>query len=323
MRVDLLCSGSKGNACLVRDESTTLMIDCGPGTWRYLKGAMQDAGVQTEDLNALLITHSHKDHIRQLSHFDSMPIYTCCPLSVKKRGQAVELDLRNITPPARFTIGTMSVLALPTSHDSGPSMGFVIESQGEKLVYITDTGYIPESHMSYIEDADYYVFESNYDLEKLNETERPLWLKLRIASDTGHLENRYAAHILRECVTKRTRQIVLAHLSEEANSPTLALRTLFEQLEFSHYRRPDLSVIAAEQFVPVHFGSIRKGGDENEKNGSVYTLEDACQSAQDERTDSRNGSELAVTAEESQTISDRAAGSAVQPEIKSPHCPSA
>ena len=263
MQVDLLCSGSKGNACLVRTKNTTIMIDCGPSTWKYMKNSMIDSGVEPEGLDALLITHSHADHIRQLSHFAYAPIYACCPLSVRPRkGKTVSLNIHAVTPPQRLIIGELRILAIPTSHDSGPSMGFVIEGDGEKLVYITDTGYIPESLDPVISNADYYIFESNHDLEKLNETNRPVWLKIRIASDTGHLCNQDAARILCNVIGERTKRIVLAHLSEEANTADLALRSMYERLEYTHHKSGQLIVQAAEQFEPIRFGSLDPEGAE-------------------------------------------------------------
>lgn len=272
MRVDLLCSGSKGNACLVRHNNTEILIDCGPPSWRYLKNAMDDAGVSPDDLDALLITHSHSDHIRQLSHFTGLPVYACCALHPKNyKKQPVTLDLRQVLPPVRFQVGDLKILALPTSHDSGPSMGFVIESEHEKLVYMTDTGYVPEALFGDLSDADYYIFESNHDLEKLNQTDRPFALKMRIASDTGHLCNQDSARILCSCMTRRTRHIVLAHLSEEANTPELALGALFERLEYAHVHHDQLVIEAAKQFEPLHFGEIREDDEAADETAAAYS----------------------------------------------------
>lgn len=255
MRIDLLCSGSKGNACLVRAGQTAILIDCGPSTKRYMFASMEQCGCALEDLDAVLITHSHSDHIRQLRHFASLPVYACCSLNIKApKGGPVPLDLHSIEPPEQFSIGALNILALPTSHDSGPSMGFVIDDGTHKLVYITDTGYIPAGLLPDLADADYYVFESNHDLEMLDRTERPMWLKQRIASDTGHLCNEDAARILARCVTARTKNIVLAHLSEEANTPDRALKALYERLEYSHIPIDHLRIEAAGQFSITTIG---------------------------------------------------------------------
>lgn len=257
MRVDLFCSGSKGNSCLVRTRTTSILIDCGPTTKRYMKNALASANLTPQTLDALLITHSHGDHIRQLSMFTEIPIYTCCPLQAKdSRGHLVHLDLHTVARPSRFTIGDLNILAIATSHDSGPSMGFVIEDGDEKLVYVTDTGYLPAEVYPVLTGADYYIFESNHDLEMLQQTNRPFWLKQRICSDTGHMNNQDSARLLARLITARTRRIVLAHLSEEANTPQLALAALDERLNAIGFDRSHLTIQTAEQWTPLHFGTI-------------------------------------------------------------------
>lgn len=256
MQVNLLCSGSKGNACLVQSESTKILIDCG-GTKRYLVNELAKCDVSPSTLNGLLITHSHSDHIRQLSLFYNTPVYTCCSLSKKNLSKSF-LHLYSIHCPQSFEIGDLKILAIPTSHDSGPSMGFVISHQNEKLVYITDTGYLPSEVYPLLQGADYYIFESNHDLEMLNNTNRPFWLKARIASDTGHLCNQDAARLLSYFVSPKTKHIVLAHLSEEANRPELALETLKKRFEKCHIDFSSLQIQAALQWTPIQIGQLAK-----------------------------------------------------------------
>ncbi len=256
MQVDLLCSGSKGNACLVQSESTKILIDCG-GTKKHLQTTLLNCGATPNELDALLITHSHSDHIRQLALFPHVPIYACCSLPTPKiKGQPIFLNFHPIKCPKTLHIGDFKVLTIPTSHDSGPSMGFVISHQNEKLVYITDTGYLPAEVFPLLRDADYYIFESNHDLEMLNQTNRPFWLKARIASDTGHLCNQDAARLLSHFVTSRTKHIILAHLSSEANDPHLALQTLQDRFLASGINFSKIQVEAALQWTPIRIGSI-------------------------------------------------------------------
>lgn len=268
MQVNLLCSGSKGNACLVQSESTKILIDCG-GTKRHLLGELAKCKATPDLLDGLLITHSHSDHIRQLSLFYNTPIYACCPLTKKTPPESF-LHFCFVKCPQSFQIGDLKILAIPTSHDSGPSMGFVISHQKEKLVYITDTGYLPSELYPLLQGADYYIFESNHDLEMLNCTNRPFWLKKRIASDTGHLCNQDAARLLSYFVNTKTKHIVLAHLSEEANTPELALTTLKKRFEEKHLvLSPALKIEAALQWTPIQLGQL----DQEEKTrGSHQTI---------------------------------------------------
>ncbi|GEM_PF-230860 len=273
MRVDLFCSGSKGNSCLVRTATTSILIDCGPSTKRYMTQSLQSADLTSDTLDALLITHSHSDHVRQLAMFNHIPVYTCCPLSAKDyKGNPVPLDIHTVARPSRFVIGDLTVLAVATSHDSGPSMGFVIDDGYEKLVYITDTGYLPAELYPSLSGADYYIFESNHDLEMLQQTNRPFWLKQRIASDTGHMCNADSSRLLARLITPNTREVVLAHLSEEANTPQLALQAFQERLNLLSWDTSHLVVQAAAQWEPLHFGSMHP--EENQKPETQIQNED-------------------------------------------------
>lgn len=257
MRVDLLCSGSKGNSCLVRTAHTSILIDCGPSTKKYMRQSLAQAGQDPDDLQALLITHSHSDHIRQLAMFSHVDVYACCPLVARDyKRQEVPLRLHSICCPHTFQIGDFKIQAVTTSHDSGPSMGFVIDDGHEKLVYITDTGYLPAEVFPMLTGADYYIFESNHDLEMLEATNRPFWLKQRIAADTGHLCNEDSARLLARLITPKTRRIVLAHLSEEANTPQKALGALTSRLNTLAFDTSHLVIQAAGQWVPLHFGQM-------------------------------------------------------------------
>lgn len=277
MRVDLLCSGSKGNACLIQSGSTRILIDCGPSTKRYMKNSLQECGVEPEDLDAVLITHSHSDHIRQLAMFAKIPIYACCPLSVKNsKGEPVALNLHPIKPPQPMRFGRLKVLSFPTSHDSGPSMGFVVEEMADehsskvrdKLVYVTDTGYLPAAVFPLLSGAESYIFESNHDLEMLEKTRRPYSVKQRIVSDTGHLCNQDAARLLARFISKKTRRIILAHLSEENNTPELALSALHEKLQACHIDCSKIDIQAAAQWEPVRFETTPADPEKSEPEGA-------------------------------------------------------
>lgn len=276
MRVDLLCSGSKGNSCLVRTNKASILIDCGPATRRYQINAMKEAGCTPDDIDALFITHRHSDHIRQLKCFKDRPIYAPCPLCITNtKKEVIPLDLHPFLPGDTKQIGDLHILALCLSHDAGETIGFVIERYAEsnadensfddneaqpevleKLVYITDTGYINSSLMPLIMDADYYIMESNHDVRMLMESSRPMALKQRILSDVGHLSNEMSSWILSHCVSLRTKEIILAHISEETNTPQKALDCLLDRFEQCSIDCSNINIRAALQFEPIGFGSL-------------------------------------------------------------------
>ena len=181
MRIDLLCSGSKGNSCLIRHEDTQLLIDCG-STKKYLMESFKKVGACVDDTNGVLISHAHSDHVSQLKHFKHLDVYSYCDLKDA-------LDKHDVVPNQKLIIKDLSIQFLGLSHDSPHTIGFVVESDKEKLVYVTDTGYVPNQIKPYIANADHYIFESNHDVDRLMHTNRPMFLKQRILSDNGHLNN--------------------------------------------------------------------------------------------------------------------------------------
>lgn len=247
MRIDLLCSGSKGNCCLIRSKETQLIIDCG-STKRYLTNSLQKVHAELKDTNALLITHGHSDHIKQIKMFDSTQTFSYCPLEDVNNHRLVE-------PLEIFQIKDLSIQVIPLSHDSPKTVGYVIFDGVEKLVYITDTGYLANSNKPYLVDANYYIFESNHDVEMLMQTNRPLYLKQRILSPNGHLNNEESAANLVQLVGAHTSDIVLAHLSEEANTPNLALQALESTFAKKQVSLEKIHVQAAGQYEIVTIGS--------------------------------------------------------------------
>ena len=208
MRIDLLCSGSKGNSCLIRHEDTQLLIDCG-STKKYLMESFKKVGACVDDTNGVLISHAHSDHVSQLKHFKHLDVYSYCDLKDA-------LDKHDVVPNQKLIIKDLSIQFLGLSHDSPHTIGFVVESDKEKLVYVTDTGYVPNQIKPYIANADHYIFESNHDVDRLMHT--------------------------------KTKNIVLAHLSEEANTQDLALDTFSNVLLRKDLHPSGIDVRAAKQF---------------------------------------------------------------------------
>ena len=240
MHFHILASGSKGNCAVVTSGDDSIIIDCGPSV-SYLKDAFAKIGLQWEKSAGLLITHSHSDHIKSVTMFSRLPVYAPFPI----------LSLQNeriIDPYKPFKVGCFTVVALVLSHDCDICVGYVITDGRETLVQLTDTGYISQANLQLIKGADYYIFESNHDPEMLMKTSRPDWLKRRILSDSGHMSNEYASDILSRCLSERTKQIILAHISEEANDYDLAYYTLKNLLISRHQYRKDLYLKAVRQF---------------------------------------------------------------------------
>ena len=228
-------SGSKGNATLLFDEETLIQI-------------LESINKNKSDLQGILITHEHTDHIKNLSMYKGkVPIYA-------SKGTIDYFD-HEVVPFDSFEIGTLSVIPFMTSHDAANPVGYVVISGKTKLVYLTDSGYIPEESLDYLKDADYYIMESNHDLKMLMKSNRPAVLKRRIKGDEGHLSNVDSAIYLSELVGPKTKEIYLAHLSEECNLPELALeayRKTFKKKEVPY----DINIICLKQNEAVRGGDL-------------------------------------------------------------------
>ena len=257
MRFALLASGSKGNCFVIRNRGTAVVIDCG-STLKHLRASFGELHMKKDEIDALLITHDHSDHISQIRHFAGYDIYS--PIDIPDICRA---NIRNRRP---FSVGSLKITPLALSHDARNTCGYIIENENEKLVYITDTGYVNESYLPLIRDADYYVMESNHDVRMPMATRRPQYLKARIYGDQGHLCNEDCAEILAQCIGRNTRMIILAHISQEANTREKALAVTRERLRLEKDRIADgLVICAAGQYE-----MIRKGeGNEEMDPGTV------------------------------------------------------
>lgn len=217
MEIYILASGSKGNATLISDGRISFIIDCGLNKSDLIK-RLSKTPYEFEDISFALFTHEHSDHIKGAGAFKDIVRYA--PKGVIEKGDYDRIV--EINKP--FKEGKFKITPIKTSHDTPhPSVAYIIENSGESLLYLTDTGAIFEENWAQLKNLNYYIIESNHDVKKLFKTNRPPELIARILSDYGHLSNEDSALYMSHFVGPDTKLIVLAHLSEEANSPELAL----------------------------------------------------------------------------------------------------
>ena len=247
MRYINFCSGSKGNCTYIESKEAKIVIDCGH-TKKYLSQSLHNYKVNLDAVDALLITHDHIDHISSLKVFDSIKL-VYSPIELKDK------VVKRPSPYHSFNIKDIEVTPLVLSHDSGLTYGYTFKTSDYFLVYITDTGYLNQNNYAYIQDADCYILESNHDPVLLMNSNRPMSTKQRILSDTGHLSNKDAGMILSKVIGPNTKEILLAHLSLEANTHDLALKTVSTHLQESnvlikcaHQHRASIGGINHEEF---------------------------------------------------------------------------
>lgn len=236
MILHTLSSGSQGNCLLLSDGGTHLLVDAGIST-RRIRAGLAQLGVPMEQLSGVLITHEHADHISGLATFIkhyAIPLYTS-PGTARQlafRLAGVEPLLRQQEPGSVFSVGGCRVTAFATSHDAAQSMGFRVDGSGTVGI-LTDTGYVTQEAAAVLPGVDTLVLESNHDVDMLRSGPYPYYLKQRILSRQGHLSNEAAAEFAAQMALSGTRQIVLAHLSRDNNTPLRAQETVARALRLA------------------------------------------------------------------------------------------
>ncbi len=229
-----LFSGSSGNCVFVRAGKTCLLIDAGCAGSAILEGVCA-IGECPGDLNAILITHEHSDHIKGagiLSRKLDIPIY-----ANEETWSAMEEKLgcvksKNICITGDgFYFGSVEIVPFKTPHDSAHSQGYRLFCKGRSVAVATDLGHFPQSVFTALKGTDLILLESNHDIEMLRLSSYPMKLKRRILSKHGHLSNESAAYASLELIKSGVRGIVLGHLSKENNTEELAYTTVLAHLE--------------------------------------------------------------------------------------------
>ena len=247
MFFDIIGSGSKGNGTLIFSSKTTLLIDMGV-TLERLEEELHRFNKEVKDIDAVLITHNHTDHIKGIKAFSPKKLYALKRTIPGSLSNVIEL----LKP---FKVGDFKITAFPTSHDALNPCGYMIECDNEKLVYMTDTGCYLSSNTPYIKDPTYLIIESNHDIQMLLHTHRPMELIQRIMSEYGHLCNEDSAFASLEIIGEHTKEIILAHISEEANTPELALAAYEKIYSFKGVNLSQYNVRVANQWTPLIGGN--------------------------------------------------------------------
>jgi phosphoribosyl 1,2-cyclic phosphodiesterase len=247
LRISILASGSTGNCTLLETEHTTLFIDAGIGRKELLRRFEALGRTRPERVDAILVSHEHTDHasaLAQLARDWKCPAYLTEPTyfeilkfyadSPKTRIERVEY----IRPGTRFEIGDIEITPFAIPHDAADPVGYAFRANGVKVAIVTDLGYMPELVKHHLREADFLILESNHDLEMLKVGPYPWYIKQRVMSRTGHLSNTVVSDFLADAdvFDGCARHLVLAHLSEQNNTPDLARISAEEALS----RRPEL-----------------------------------------------------------------------------------
>lgn len=231
MKACVLSSGSKGNSTYIEFNNHKILIDVGIN-YKDLEARLAKINISPKDIDTVLITHAHNDHIKGLGTFYSKVnsnIYMS-PKTYSEIPDRIRSMIKEYTSLVdKFVIDDLIITSFMLSHDV-ECHGYLLENNDNSIVYITDTGYLNQRYYNLLSNKEMYIFESNHDEEMNMNSKKPKLIRDRVISDYGHLSNKQSSYALSKIVGNNTKYILLAHLSEDDNIPDLALSTLNEYL---------------------------------------------------------------------------------------------
>jgi len=226
VRICLLASGSRGNAVYIENGSARLLVDAGLSA-REISARLAGIGVEPDTLDAILVTHEHRDHCQGLGPMSrryTLPTYLH-PATLEALGDVGKLpEVREFETGSPFQLRDVEIEAFPLTHDAAHTVGFTITGSEGKIGFATDVGMVTRLLRQRLGSCRVLVLESNHDEQMLMTGPYPWPLKQRVRGSHGHLSNPEAAELLGDLLWEGLEGVFLAHLSETNNQPQLALK---------------------------------------------------------------------------------------------------
>ena len=253
MKYKIIASGSKGNLIYIEAGGAKILIDAGIS----FKQAQSRFDFDYKNIDAILVTHEHSDHIAHLAMYlkkTKASLYVhedTFKEIVHRHGYDYKpYDLNFIEGNKRYKIKDLIFMPLNLSHDVKNCFGYLFVYKKASLAYIADTGFIQTPYVTLLKNVRHLIIESNHDIEMLNNSSRPRELKNRILSIYGHMSNITCGEILNKIIqNKKLEAVTLAHLSEECNTPEIAVDTVLEKIEGDYL--PKLYVAKQHEALPT------------------------------------------------------------------------
>lgn len=262
LKIQSLASGSKGNVIYISDGVTNILVDQGLGL-RELGKRMEAIGLDPRTVNAVLVTHEHSDHIKGVAPFLKnypnvvlyLPDIAVIPF-LSKIGRVPDDCFQSFNE--KFNINDIEIDFFELQHDSEFCFGYVFKNGDCKISLATDLGIINEAIIKKMAGSQIVLIESNHDTTKLSHNAKyPSWLKRRVAGPHGHLSNVACSAAVYQLATTGVQQVILAHLSEENNTPTLALSVVRDFLASKGIiEGQDINIDVATQFNPSNLFQV-------------------------------------------------------------------
>ena len=250
-----LYSGSSGNCLLVQTSNTKILIDAGESA-KKISAALSSMDIDPTQINAILVTHEHSDHIRGLGTFSKkydIPVFAnskTWDAMPEQSSKIIEDNIKKFTIEENFEIGDLKIHPFKIPHDAANPCGFNISYNDTKISIATDLGHITSNIAHKLEDSKFILIESNYDPEILKCSAYPYLLKKRIAGPNGHLPNSDAGKIVSFLMNSGLESVMLGHLSKENNFPELAYKTVVDTLIDDKLDCSKIKIDVASRFAP-------------------------------------------------------------------------
>lgn len=247
-----LYSGSSGNSLLVQSENTNLLIDAGVSC-KKIEIALNSINVLPENLDGILISHEHTDHVQSLGTLAkkyNLPVFVnqeTLDNMPKQKDKIPEENIKYFKTSNKFEINDLNIFPFSIPHDAANPCGFNIIKDSKKISIATDIGHISKKTLKHLENSLFVLLESNYDPEVLKCAPYPYSLKNRIAGSTGHLSNEMAGKTISYLSKCGLKYAMLGHLSNHSNFPELAYKTVLEQLIQDNYDDSKLQICVANR----------------------------------------------------------------------------
>jgi len=236
LQICSLRSGSKGNAVLVFTQNTKILVDCGI-SGKNVEACLSGIDINPCDLDAILVTHEHSDHTNAvgiMSRRYDLPIFANTATFIAmldKIGKVDDNNIKTFKNAETFEIGDIAINPFSIPHDAADPVGYSFFKGSNKVSLATDMGHLSNEVISNLQNSGTVLLEANHDLNMLSLCGYPAYLKKRIKSDFGHLSNDTAGKLAVLLAASGTRKILLGHLSDENNHPSLAFETVNEILQ--------------------------------------------------------------------------------------------
>lgn len=253
MQVCALASGSLGNCFYVGNGKGGVLVDAGISA-KQICERMQERGLKPEKVKGIFVTHEHSDHVRGIDVFARrfrVPVF-----ATRKTAQACflcsdEQLIRGIRDTEEVKLAGMMIEAFGKFHEAVDPVSYTIAAGKKRVSVITDVGHACKRVQEHVSEADFLFLESNHDEHMLKEGDYPEMLKQWILSDTGHLSNKQAGLCVLEYASSRLKHVVLSHLSENNNTPQLALKTFLKLVRERQDLSLDVSLSVREEATRV------------------------------------------------------------------------